>query len=49
MLLADTTYRQVNAASIQPHAAEARIQYQESLSEICGGKSGSGTGFSPNT
>jgi len=49
MLLADTTYRLVNAASIQPLATEARIRYQESLSEICGGKSSSGTGLSPNT
>ena len=49
MLLADTTYRQVNAASIRPLASEARIRYQESPSEICSGKSGSGAGLSPNT
>jgi len=49
MLQADVTYRQVNAASSQPLATEARIRYQESLSGICGGKSGSGTGLSPNT
>jgi len=49
MLLADATYRQVNAASSQPLAAGARIRYQESLSGICGGKSGSGTDLPPNT
>jgi len=49
MLLADATFRQVNAASSQPLATGARIRYQKSLSGICGGKSGSGAGLSPNT
>jgi hypothetical protein len=49
MLLADATYRQVNAASSQSLAAGARIRYQENLNGICGGKSGSETGLSPNT
>jgi hypothetical protein len=49
MLVVGAGYRQVNAASSQPLAEEARIRYQESLSGICGGKSGSGTGLSANT
>ena len=37
------------AVSSQPLTAEARVRSRLSPCEICGGQSGTGTGFSPST
>jgi hypothetical protein len=37
------------AVSRRPVTAEARVRFQVSIREVCGGQSGTGTGFSPST
>jgi hypothetical protein len=39
----------VQTVSLRPLTAEARVRFLVSPFEICGGKSGTGTGFSPSS
>jgi hypothetical protein len=48
----NTCYRAVpwaQAVSRRPPTAEARVRFRVSPCEICGGQSGTGTGFSPSS